>query len=104
MGIDCSARGCKASRAMIKEQVLLEDQEWREHASCLHFSAVLFFGFDDSESPAEKRLREDQAKTVCLECPVRQECLDYAISARESHGIWGGMTDVERRRFANRSR
>jgi WhiB family transcriptional regulator, redox-sensing transcriptional regulator len=104
MGIDCSARGCKASRTMIKEQVLLEDQEWREHASCLDFSAVLFFGFDDSESPAEKRLREDQAKTVCVECPVRQDCLDYALSARESHGIWGGMTDVERRRFANRSR
>lgn len=89
---------------MIKEQVLLEDQEWREHAACLDFPAVLFFGFDETEAPAEKRMREDQAKTVCVECRVRQECLDYALSARESHGIWGGMTDVERRRLGSRTR
>ena len=89
---------------MIREQALLEDQEWREHASCLQFPAVLFFGFDESEAPAEKRLREEQAKRVCVDCRVRGECLEYALSARESHGIWGGMTDVERRRLNNRRR
>lgn len=89
---------------MLREQVSLEDQEWRKHAACLDFSAVLFFGFDDTEPPAEKRMREERAKTVCLECGVRQDCLDYALSARETHGIWGGMTDVERRRMTNRSR
>lgn len=87
---------------MIKEQVLLENQQWRERASCLGFPADLFFGHDEVEAPAEKRLREEQAKAVCVTCPVREECLGYALSAREAHGIWGGLTDVERRRLAGR--
>jgi hypothetical protein len=37
------------------------------------------------------------ARRVCAACPVRQPCLDYAISNRISHGIWGGLTERERR-------
>ena len=37
------------------------------------------------------------ARQVCARCPVRQPCLDYALSNRITHGIWGGMTERERR-------
>ena len=37
------------------------------------------------------------ARQVCAACPVRQPCLDYAITNRITHGIWGGLTERERR-------
>ena len=38
-----------------------------------------------------------QAKAVCSDCPVKQPCLDYAIANVELRGIWGGLTEYERR-------
>ena len=81
---------------MIKEP-LLSSSSWRERAACLNFPAVLFFGMDDSESSAERRSREDSAKRICLSCEVKNECLEYALSTREPYGIWGGLTEIERR-------
>lgn len=42
------------------------------------------------------------AKAVCDQCPVRRECLDYAILAGEQHGVWGGMSERARRRIRRR--
>jgi WhiB family redox-sensing transcriptional regulator len=42
-------------------------------------------------------MRERQAKAICARCPVRIECLEYAIRIREPHGIWGGLNELERR-------
>lgn len=70
---------------------------WREDAACLRYPAVLFFGLDDVESPAERRTREENAKRICIGCEVRDECLDYALATREAYGIWGGLTEIERR-------
>ena len=42
------------------------------------------------------------ARQVCARCPVRQPCLDYAISNRITHGIWGGLTERERRAMRSR--
>jgi WhiB family redox-sensing transcriptional regulator len=75
--------------------------EWREQAACLPFPALLFFGMDDNESPLERRAREDEAKSICQTCCVRGECLDFALSAREPYGIWGGLTELERKAAAN---
>jgi WhiB family redox-sensing transcriptional regulator len=47
--------------------------------------------------------RERLAKSICSSCPVRQECLEYALSIPEPHGIWGGMNESERRRLVQRS-
>ena len=82
---------------MTTETFVGTDTEWRERAACLPHPAVLFFGLDDSETPAERRTREDEAKAVCYTCTVRQECLDYALATREPYGIWGGLTEIERR-------
>lgn len=40
---------------------------------------------------------QSRAKQICNGCPVRQTCLDYALSTREPNGIWGGKTEEERR-------
>lgn len=78
-------------------QLLTQQTDWREQAACLEFPAVLFFGLDDTESSAERRAREDRAKTICYGCRVRQECLEYSLATREPYGIWGGLTEIERR-------
>ena len=84
------------------EQLLAPPEAgWREEAACLSYPAVLFFGVDDNESPIERRAREEQAKSICANCSVRSECLDFAISAREPYGIWGGLTELERKAAAN---
>ncbi|MFN2490094.1 MAG: WhiB family transcriptional regulator [Actinomycetota bacterium] len=81
----------------MQESVMTPQTEWRQQAACLAYPAVLFFGLDDSETPVERRTREDEAKTVCLTCGVKQECLAYALATREPYGIWGGLTEIERR-------
>ncbi|HVM34211.1 MAG TPA: WhiB family transcriptional regulator [Actinomycetota bacterium] len=81
----------------MKNLVATTEAEWRQQASCLRHPAVLFFGIDDSETPAERRLREDRARIVCTSCSVRLECLEYALEAREPYGIWGGLTELERK-------
>jgi WhiB family redox-sensing transcriptional regulator len=43
-----------------------------------------------------------QAKRVCLSCEVRQECLEYALAHDERFGIWGGLSERERRRLKRR--
>jgi WhiB family transcriptional regulator, redox-sensing transcriptional regulator len=43
-----------------------------------------------------------RAKAVCSRCPVRRQCLDYAIETGQSHGVWGGTTVDERRAIARR--
>lgn len=49
------------------------------------------------ESLGERLEREQGAKQVCAHCPVRQSCLDYALRVREPLGIWGGLSESERR-------
>ena len=45
-----------------------------------------------------------EAKAICAGCPVRVECLDFALAGRERFGIWGGLTEKERRAEARRRR
>ncbi len=57
----------------------------------------LFFSPDDSETRADRRRREALAKQVCQECTVRVVCLEEAYKSDERFGIWGGLTERERR-------
>ncbi|MBW3594913.1 MAG: WhiB family transcriptional regulator [Actinobacteria bacterium] len=68
----------------------LLDQDWRAQALCAKFDPNLFF--------APGAVEHKEAKRVCRECPVRMECLTYAMNTPVDHGIWGGMTERERRR------
>ena len=67
---------------------------WRELAACRGTDLEVFFpGRGESAGPARR---------VCAGCPVRQPCLDYAITNRIASGVWGGLTERERRALRSR--
>ncbi len=80
----------------------LEGPDWRSRANCCGTNAVYFFAPSHFERKPEKDLREAQARALCAACPVRGECLSYALRAGESHGIWGGMNELQRARLRRR--
>jgi WhiB family redox-sensing transcriptional regulator len=72
---------------------------WQFDASCRGEDSALFFAPNYFERREEKEGREARAKAICAGCPVRAECLEYALRTRESHGIWGGLNELERRQL-----
>jgi WhiB family transcriptional regulator, redox-sensing transcriptional regulator len=50
-----------------------------------------------TERKHERLARERRAKTICAACPVRDECLQHAVTSDERYGIWGGLNQEERR-------
>ncbi len=70
------------------------DPSWRARAACSDADPDLFFPPDGG--PAGPGCR------ICARCPVRQECLDYAISNGIVHGTWGGLSERERRALRSR--
>ena len=78
---------------------------WRTLAACNGSQAELFYppAPPAREGRDERLARERAAKRVCAGCPVRTQCLDYAIAASERHGVWGGLTELERRRLTRRA-
>ena len=74
------------------------DSGWRLRAACRAAEGDLFFAADGERGLAKRR-RERAAKAICLGCPVREECAAHAISTREPHGVWGGLSEHERERI-----
>lgn len=68
---------------------------WQDDANCRGEDLVLFFGPDGERQP-ERDVRERKAKAICSQCPVRNECLDYALSRPEKYGLYGGLNEDER--------
>jgi WhiB family redox-sensing transcriptional regulator len=69
---------------------------WQADAACRGVGAALFF----PERGTDVRARVPEAKAICAGCPVRQECLEYALCLpfpQSRYGIWGGLTEKERR-------
>jgi WhiB family redox-sensing transcriptional regulator len=81
------------------ERAQREPEGWRHAAACRGEDPALFFAPSYFEKHREKQAREAVAKAVCARCPVRIECLDHALSTRETHGVWGGANEMERRRL-----
>jgi Transcription factor WhiB len=67
---------------------------WRERAACRGTDLDVFF--------PERGETADHARQVCAACPVREPCLEYVLSNRITHGIWGGLTERERRPLRSR--
>ena len=71
---------------------------WRELAACLSAEPELFFPAAPADLTAGLADRQaERAKAVCKACPVRRECLQFALATRQSYGVWGGMSERERR-------
>lgn len=68
--------------------------EWRDLAACAGFDPELFFPAGET-GPAAEQIR--QAKRVCAGCEVQEDCLTYAIETNQVAGVWGGLTEDERR-------
>jgi Transcription factor WhiB len=47
---------------------------------------------------------ENQAKAVCASCSIRQKCLEYAITNKETEGVWGGLSGPERLKLTNKGK
>ncbi|MEY9854770.1 WhiB family redox-sensing transcriptional regulator [Catenulispora sp. GAS73] len=74
------------------------DAGWQERAACRTTDQGLFFEPEHERQDVRDR-RTRAAKAVCATCPVRRECLLYALSTPERYGIWGGLTAKERGRI-----
>jgi WhiB family redox-sensing transcriptional regulator len=75
---------------------------WQFDGACRSADTSLFFAPNFFEKRHEKERRETQAKAICAGCEVRDDCLEYALRIRETHGIWGGLNEFERRQLLRR--
>ncbi|MFF5986930.1 WhiB family transcriptional regulator [Prauserella flavalba] len=75
--------------------------EWSERAACRDEDPELFFPVSDMGPGAQQT---EQAKAICARCPVRAECLTYALESGLDYGIFGGTTERERRALVRRNR
>ncbi|SFL94908.1 transcription factor WhiB [Geodermatophilus ruber] len=72
-----------------------EAQSWQERALCAETDPEAFF--------PEKGGSTREAKKICTGCEVKAECLEYALANDERFGIWGGLSERERRRLRRRA-
>lgn len=74
--------------------------DWRHDANCLDSDAEAFFPVGNS-GPALQQIAA--AKRVCSRCPVRDACLEFALTQGLDSGIYGGMSEDERRQLKRRN-
>ena len=94
---DDLGRGGDAGATVLPLFGAVEDEtalDWQERALCAQTDPEAFF--------PEKGGSTREAKKVCLGCEVRSECLEYALAHDERFGIWGGLSERERRKLKKR--
>jgi WhiB family redox-sensing transcriptional regulator len=69
---------------------------WRLRSACRGLDPDIFYPSSDEEA--------EEAKGICADCPVQQVCLEFALTHRERDGVWGGLTERERRRALRQRR
>lgn len=67
------------------------DFSWQDEARCKGRSSTVFY--------PQRGVPTASARALCKECPVKRECLEYALAADERFGIWGGLSERERRKL-----
>jgi WhiB family redox-sensing transcriptional regulator len=73
---------------------------WRDRAACLGEDPELFFP-DGNTRPA--LVQAEEAKTVCRRCEVTATCLKWALESGQEAGVWGGLSEEERRALKRRN-
>ncbi len=79
-----------AAYEALRKELQRDDMAWQDDANCKGANADLFF--------PERGASTRSAKAICRECRVRADCLEFAIQTGEKFGIWGGMSERERRK------
>ena len=82
------------SRSFILMMIEITPEQWMDEALCR--------GADPGEFFPSDGVGVDMAQRVCSPCPVRAECLEFALANRIEHGVWGGESERERRRILRR--
>jgi WhiB family redox-sensing transcriptional regulator len=85
------AGGRECNMAFVDILSGMEDRGWQSRANCMGVDPDLFF--------PERGASTREAKEVCRGCVAREDCLEYALDNGEKFGIWGGMSERERRRL-----
>jgi len=68
--------------------------DWRNDAACKDADPDVFFPIGTTGVALEQ---VDAAKRVCMTCDVREPCLEFALASNQDAGVWGGLTEDERR-------
>jgi WhiB family redox-sensing transcriptional regulator len=71
-----------------------DPDDWRQDAACRDLDTAIFFPDAEQDSAP--------AQAICATCPVRAACLEFALLTRQDDGVWGGLTETERRRVRRR--
>ncbi|MGX1913584.1 WhiB family transcriptional regulator [Streptomyces phaeochromogenes] len=74
--------------------------DWRHNAVCREEDPELFFPIGNT-GPA--LLQIEEAKAVCRRCPVMEQCLRWALESGQAEGVWGGLSEGERRALKRRA-
>ncbi|MDH6117911.1 WhiB family transcriptional regulator [Kitasatospora sp. GAS204B] len=81
---------------------LLQQWAWQQSAACRGMNAVDFYS-PHGERRKARREREARARRVCASCPVLETCAQFALHAGEPYGVWGGLSEGERRELTRRA-
>jgi len=68
--------------------------DWQNDAACLSEDPDLFFPIGTTGDAVPQIVA---AKSICATCPVLSTCLEFALESRQDYGVWGGLTEDERR-------
>ena len=79
------------ARVVVMRTDEIDDLGWQDQALCAQTDPEAFF--------PEKGGSTREAKKICIGCEVKSECLEFALARDERFGIWGGMSERERRRL-----
>jgi WhiB family transcriptional regulator, redox-sensing transcriptional regulator len=82
-------------------ETTINTTDWRVKSACRDVDPEIFFAPDGEHEGINRTRREQRAKNVCWECPVSGNCLNWALERNEM-GIWGGMTEGERKSVKRR--
>jgi WhiB family redox-sensing transcriptional regulator len=94
MADSCLTEGRHQMSALVELFGLPEQTGWKRQANCMGVDPDLFF--------PERGSSTREAKEVCRGCVVQEACLEFALTNGEKFGIWGGLSERERRRIRRR--
>jgi WhiB family redox-sensing transcriptional regulator len=81
---------------------IADNWDWQYDGACNGVDPDTFF-LDPLVRGKNKRDKEQRAVAVCRTCPVKQTCLDHALTVPEYFGVWGGMTEDQRQEIIKQS-
>ncbi|WP_213578172.1 WhiB family transcriptional regulator [Rhodococcus sp. USK13] len=91
------------SAATHEEIATLVPGDWVLRAACRGADPAVFYSPDGERGSARVR-REAKARQICKPCPVLAPCREHALAAGETYGVWGGLTEADRRKRTHRLR